>query len=159
MQKKQPNIFDVDTKSSLKHLSQNLSWLNTSVFTISKENYRKKVNEKLPFCEAHKEKIKDIYRSFLPKENILEVCFQQWRFQIFVQKKDILLQKIFENNLFASSHYASLSPVLGLKKDFPIASQIHSKVINLFNDFYFSEKQAAAIAEIIAKYLQQNIKI
>ena len=87
-------------------------------FFVSEKKYRKKVAEKLLFCEAHKEKINAIYRSFLPKENTLEDTFQQWRFQILVPKKEMLLQKIFENNLFASSHYASLSSILGLKKAF-----------------------------------------
>ena len=132
-----------------------MSWLNTNAFSISKESYRKKVAEKLPFCEAHKEKINQIYRHFLPKENILADAFQQWRFQILVPRKDVLLQNIFENNLFASSHYASLSPILGLKKNFPIASELHSKVINLFNDFYFSEKQAIKICEIILIHLEK----
>jgi dTDP-4-amino-4,6-dideoxygalactose transaminase len=137
-------------------LSQKLQWLNMNEFFVSEKKYCKKVAEKLPFCEAHKEKINVIYRSFLPKENTLEDAFQQWRFQIFVPKKEVLLQKIFENNLFASSHYASLASILGLKKSFPIASKLHSKVINLFNDFYFSEKQAVEISKIIVAHLEQN---
>ncbi|MGB1206517.1 MAG: hypothetical protein ACPG5B_12770 [Chitinophagales bacterium] len=142
--------------SNLEVLSQKLQWLNMNALTISEKEYRKKVAEKLPFCEAHKEKINNIYYSYLPKENILSDTFQQWRFQILVPKKDALLQKIFESDLFASSHYRSLSLILGLKKNFPIASQLHSKVINLFNDFYFSEKQAIKISEIIIEHLNEN---
>ena len=93
---------------------------------------------------AHKEKINAIYRKEFPKAIQLPEAYQHWRFNILVQNKDKILKALFDAGLFASSHYKALG-----EEPMPIASNLSSYVINLFNDSYFTEDQAKKCCEII----------
>ena len=93
---------------------------------------------------AHKEKLNAIYRKELPKAIQLPEAYQHWRFNILVQNKDEIMKALFDAELFASSHYK----VLG-EQPAPIASNLSSNVINLFNDSYFTAEQAKKCCEII----------
>ena len=93
---------------------------------------------------AHKEKLNAIYRKALPKSIQLPEAYQHWRFNILVQNKDEIMKALFDAELFASSHYK----VLG-EQPAPIASNLSSNVINLFNDSYFTAEQAKKCCEII----------
>jgi dTDP-4-dehydrorhamnose 3,5-epimerase-like enzyme len=77
--------------------------------------------------------------------------YQRWRFNIFVDEKEELLQKIFANGLFASSHYASLAGIMdnGMA---PNAEILYKRVINLFNDLRVGVEQAEKLVEIISRH-------
>ena len=96
---------------------------------------------------AHKEKLNAIYRKALPKSIQLPDAYQHWRFNILVQNKDEILKALFDAGLFASSHYKVLS-----EQSAPIATNLYSYIINLFNDNYFTEEQAKKCCEIINAY-------
>ena len=106
------------------------------------------LKEKSKVC-IRKERINSIYRSCLPKFVQLHSGFQNWRFNIWVDNKDQVLKSIFEANLFASSHYKSQSDSC------LVADSLHQHVINLFNDFYYSESQAFKTCEIINERLKK----
>lgn len=93
---------------------------------------------------AHKEKLNAIYRKKLPKAIQLPEAYQHWRFNILVKNKNEILKALFDAGLFASSHYKALE-----EEPAPIASNLSSYVINLFNDRYFTEEQAKKCCEII----------
>lgn len=93
---------------------------------------------------AHKEKLNAIYRKELPKAIQLPEAYQHWRFNVLAQCKDEILKALFNAGLFASSHYRAI----GEEAD-PVASNLSSYVINLFNDSYFTEEQAKKCCEII----------
>lgn len=95
----------------------------------------------------HKERINKIYRNNLPQNIQLPEKYQHWRFNILVPNKEIILKAIFDAGLFASGHYASMS------RECLIATNLHQYVINLFNDFYFTESQAEQVCEIINQYV------
>lgn len=95
----------------------------------------------------HKKHINSIYTSLLPRDIQMSEVFQQWRFNIIVPQKEIVLRELFAAGLFASSHYRSLSELC------TSASHLHSQIINLFNDFYFTEEQAIKACRIINKIL------
>ena len=92
---------------------------------------------------SHKDKLNAIYRDMLPASIQLPEQYQHWRFNILTDKKDEILKALFAEGLFASSHYKSLS------LDCPIANNLYSYVINLFNDQYYTEEQAIRTCEII----------
>ena len=97
---------------------------------------------------AHKEKLNAIYRKELSKTIQLPEAYQHWRFNILVQNKEEILKALFDAGLFASSHYKALG-----EEPAPIASNLSAYVINLFNDSYFTEKQAKECCEIINTYM------
>lgn len=100
---------------------------------------------------SHKEKINSIYRSNLSQYVLrLPDPYQHWRFNIVVPNKKEILKAIFDVGLYASGHYA----VQG--GDCPIASSLYARVINLFNDFYYTEEQAQKTCDVILKVLQRN---
>jgi dTDP-4-amino-4,6-dideoxygalactose transaminase len=103
----------------------------------------KQLYMKMDAMIAHKEKLNAIYRQNLPKAIQLPAQYQHWRFNILTDKKDEILKALFSECLFASSHYKSHS------ESCIIANNLHSYVINLFNDMYFTEDQAKFCCEII----------
>ena len=96
---------------------------------------------------AHKEKLNAVYRANLPENIQLPDAFQHWRFNILVQNKEEILAALKEEGLAAESVYASQS------EECLLASNLHTYVINLFNDKYFTIEQAEKACEIINRYL------
>lgn len=106
------------------------------------------------FSEIEKRKVKIIKQKKELNEIYSQNIFPQfqaeidniWRFHLLLNNKKNVIDKIFANALFASSHYEPLS------KDAIVAIELHENIINLFNDLYFTHKQAERICEIINKY-------
>lgn len=121
--------------------------LKNEIWTPNKAEIEKKMDAVI----AHKEKLNDIYRRNLSKHVLrLPDPYQHWRFHIIVPNKGEILKAIFDAGLFASGHYA----VQG--GDCPIAENLHARVINLFNDFYYTEEQAQKTCDVILEVLQRN---
>lgn len=95
----------------------------------------------------HKEKLNEIYRKNLPDNIQLPSPYQHWRFNILVPNKEEILKALFEAGVFASGHYKPQA------NDCTVATNLYNHIINLFNDFYFTEEQARKTCEII------NVKI
>ncbi|MEI6221562.1 MAG: hypothetical protein WCP97_02245, partial [bacterium] len=132
---------------------QDSNWLSTSLSHVTFEDYKNDVINNIQNSQKIKNKINSIYENMLPKKIQFAAKFQQWRFNITVPQKEVLLKEIFKNGLFASSHYASLDGIFSTNKA-PNAEKIHSSIINLFNDRYFNESKAVQLCKIINKHLQ-----
>ncbi len=129
-------------------------WLDTSPLPVPEQPYFERINRSIPAITAHKAKLNKLYTERLPAAIQLPAPYQQWRFNVIVPRKDILLKKLFAHNLFASSHYASLAGVFP-GNEAPCTERFSANVVNLFNDFYYSEEQAALTVDIILKHLKQ----
>lgn len=127
------------------HVLENVV-LKNETWTPNKVEIEKKMDAVI----AHKEKLNAIYRRNIVKRYRLPDSYQHWRFNIIVPNKGEVLKAIFDSGLFASGHYA----VQG--GDCPIATNLHMIVINLFNDFYYTEEQAQKTCDVILKVLQRN---
>ena len=101
------------------------------------------IEEKRENAIVHRNRINAIYHRLLPKEIQLNDVFQNWRFNILVNNKHSILEALFANGLFASSHYKPLTTA-----SFN-ANWLHDHVINLFNDYHFSEAMAIEACSII----------
>ncbi len=123
---------------------------STHSFPSEMNSYFREIAEKLDRVLPHKISLNKIYETQLPIEIQMASSFNQWRFNILVKNKQEIIQRIFEADLFASSHFI---PLKGIESDFPVAYGLHSKVINLFNDLYYSEEQAFNTCKIINRYL------
>ena len=129
----------------------NSNWINNSI-NESPDRYNQKIQENLQKVKLQKETINHIY------SNIRDDCklgsgWNDWRFQLRVKNTDHVIKKIFCNELFASRHYY---PISKLYKNFALPrdtdyiwKNIHSTIINLFNDFRFTEDMALKLVEII----------
>jgi len=120
--------------------------------------YRENIENKIPLMTQHKLKINLIYRQGIPNEFHLGEAFEKWRFSILTDNKEALLEKIFmEKGLFASSHFA---PIDNKYTDKPIqisnAKEISSRIINLFNDYRFSEEKAHKTVKVIRNFLKTS---
>ena len=83
--------------------------------------------------------------------------FENWRFSILVDDKDVLLKKIFqEDKLFASGHYV---PIDDKYVDNPIqdsnSHKVANRIVNLFNDFRFTEEMAIRVVEVINNFYKK----
>lgn len=140
-------------KGGIGYVSQNFNYekieikdsfcLTNELWDFDKELFETKKQE----IFKHKEKLNQIYRELLPTNIQFPNEYQNWRFNIFVEKKELVLSSLFENNLFASSHYKSYVDTC------TNTVQLHKNVINLFNDYYYTEEQAIKTCNIIKNCL------
>lgn len=108
------------------------------------------IKEKLPVRLGHKAELNAIYKEGLSRFFSLENDYQNWRYHIFVQNPEQTLTALFAADLFASRHYAPAASLWGLPSG-QIAQKIANNIINLFNDQYFTVKQAQQAVDIINK--------
>lgn len=123
-------------------------WLDASNLKMTDEEYFDIIKRKLPKVATEKEKINKIYRSLLPESIQMGDDFQNWRFMIIVENQQKVLDAIFKAGLFAGTNFPSVSYTFkGVSS--PVAEMEAQRIINLFNDFRFSEEQARKICDVI----------
>jgi len=144
--------FSISAKKKFHY--EDSDWLDSLYPEIAFDEYRRMVSEKINESFKIKNALNKIYFQNLPKEVQLKPDYQIWRFNIMVPCKDLLIKDIFDNGLFASSHYSSLSGIFddGFSE---VSDNLHSKIINIFNDRYFSVDKAFKITEIINSHLDR----
>lgn len=121
--------------------------LKNEIWMPNKAEIEKKMDEVI----RHKEKLNAIYRSNLSQYILrLPDPYQHWRFNIVVPNKMEMLKAIFDAGLYASGHYAIQGG------NCPIASNLYARVINLFNDFYYTEEQARKTCDVILEVMQNE---
>lgn len=126
----------------------NTSWLDTSKFSMSEEQFFTKVNEKLLYVKKHKEQLNCIYSNNLPTEIQYPSEFNNWRFNIAINKREKILTAIFNADLFAGTNYPSVAYMYKGQNAIN-AMKEGKRIINLFNDFRFDEEKAFKICKII----------
>lgn len=158
-QKADPKAYEMLEDQYKKSFSNNLkfespvsNWLEISDISLSDEEYFNKIEKQLELIKLHKQRINEIYIEKLKIKNHLKSDFNNWRFNLLVENKNQILQNIFQSGLFASSHYQPAN-LLFDDNHYPISEKLFTSVINLFNDFYFSEEQATKLCDVINKSL------
>lgn len=128
-------------------------WLDTFVecSEINKECYFANIKQQLPIVAQKKQHLNEIYRSMLPGNICWDEDYCGWRFNIWVEDKSLLLSALSANGLFASSHYQPSSTLFGDDTYYPNSADVFNHVINLFNDKYYTDEQAALTAEVISR--------
>ena len=124
------------------------TWLNSIIEEKLPNGYLNNVKEFVFKVTEHKIRINAIYNKNLPKHIQMGNHYNSWRYNILVSNKVKVLDNIFKAGLFASSHYIPSSRLFD-DKYYLESENLFSNVINLFNDFNFSEKNAIQICEII----------
>ena len=116
--------------------------------------YQINIKNKIPLMKKHKAKLNAIYQEGIPSDLHLGKAFENWRFSILIDNKDELLDKIFkEEGLFASSHYAPIDTRFsGNSVQDSRTYIISSRIINLFNDYRFTEEKATRTAELVTNF-------
>tara|TARA_B110000003_G_scaffold275815_1_gene319597 strand:+ start:352 stop:1224 length:873 start_codon:yes stop_codon:yes gene_type:complete len=124
-------------------------------------DYRISVDREISLMQKHKAELNSIYKKGIPSNLHLGRGFENWRFSILIDKKDDLLEKIFEeDDLFASSHYApSIYQCADNSCINSNAYFISSRIVNLFNDFRFNAEKAKRVVRIINSFSNDNVKI
>ncbi|WP_234495014.1 hypothetical protein [Vibrio maritimus] len=126
------------------------NWLDDRDLPISLESYFSKIKSETPASLKQKSTLNAIYRQAVPQELWLGEEFNLWRFSILVSNKQAVLDSIFSAGEFASSHYASMAGIFD-DTTAPVAESIHSQIVNLFNDYRFTEAKAKRVAGIVKK--------
>lgn len=149
--------FQLSLNKNTKLIYKDTNWLGSNEILYKNFNdYFNEIQSKIIENTQHKNKLNHIYSSFLPEEIILGNNYNNWRFNIMVNNKKELLEIIFNNQLFASSHYASLEYMYNYipNNKSSTSSKLHNNIINLFNDLRFKENDAIKITDIVNKFYQ-----
>lgn len=128
-------------------------WLIAHLELPEWNDYRLEIESKLEASLSHRRALNEIYASRLPREIQLPSRYQTWRFNIRVKNQADALKAIFESQLFASAHYASLAGIMA-DGHAPAAEALGGHVINLFNDHYFTPHMAEQVCQLIVKMAQ-----
>ncbi len=128
-------------------------WLQTETQLPAWPDYRTQVRAALTASLRHRQEINAVYNSRIPSQAQLPQQFQLWRFNARVPDKRRVLDAIFGEGLFASSHYASLDGIMGSGGG-SNASRLAGQVINLFNDHHFTLEMAEKAADVVRRSLQ-----
>lgn len=134
---------------SLKDIPE--GWLDLSTLQGTDKEYLDKIEKSRDEILHHKQCINNVYMESLPSSIQLDAEYQNWRFNIRLRESDKrkIMAKLFEERLFASSHYRSINGLFGIEKSFFYSECLYSEIINLFNDHYFTEKMALETCKII----------
>ncbi len=125
-------------------------WLETDRPLQPWYEYRLQIEAGINLSINQRRLLNKIYSERLPIEIQLPLPYQTWRFNICLKHKDKVLQAIFDEGLFASSHYVSLAGIMSNGRAVN-AERLSAEVINLFNDHHFNEVMAEKVCEIILK--------
>jgi len=127
-------------------------WLLMSEYEQQYDDYINHIDSETNKRVQQRVELNTIYNRSLPLEWQLPDAYQNWRFNITVPSKlkDEILSSLFDNGLFASSHYNSVNKLFD-DDTFERSENLHKSVINLFNDFYYSKDMAKKTCEVILK--------
>jgi len=148
---KQIDKFESCLQSSAKFVYVDNDWLESGSMPPL-ENYRKTVATKTVLEDNYRSTINNIYVNNLPSEIQFPSSYQNWRFNLLIEKKKIMLERIFKDNLFASSHYKPISTSFNQEKA-PNAEYLFKRVINLFNNKKVTPEMALKTCQIISSSL------
>ncbi len=130
-------------------------WLDTSEPPGSLGTYRDRVNQALPAARQHKLRLTAIYREGIPEDVCLDERFDGWRFHLRVPRRNALIAALFNDGLFAGSHYPTLTGIFA-PGDAPVSERLHAVVVNLFNDGYYTEEQAHRTVDVVRRHLESS---
>ena len=133
------------------YVDQNSNWLG-GIKCLTWEDYKSSVLKGVIKTNAQKEKLNYIYSSGLGPEISLPENAHNWTYNILLKDKSKVIHKVFEADLFVSSHYAPVSNMFS-DVNSTLSKKIYDGIVNLFNDFRYSEEQAIKTVEIINKTL------
>jgi hypothetical protein len=131
---------------SYERQSSGPEWLDLAAPVLTWDEYRSKVRFATRSSIANKLRLNAIYSETIRADVQYPAGLQQWRFNIRVSDSSRLIADIFNAGLFASRHFAPRSKCR-------VATAVHSEIVNLFNDYPFTEDQARATAQIVIKHL------
>ena len=143
------NLFDEHIKECHKNgnaINKKIllsNWLDNSYLD---NNYFELINKEMPKIISHKKHINEIYQN-LPGSLPLGYC--NWRYQLLLENSKECIKLLFDNGLFCSSHYKSLGNGYFSNIYTPNNNWLEKHIINLFNDFRYTEEQAIKTVEIL----------
>lgn len=105
-----------------------------------------KVKRQIGDSLSHKKVLNEIYCG-LPGSMKNE--YSVWRYNLLLQNASFCKKVLFDNGLYCSSHYMSLGNGYWSNKKTPNCDYVYEHVINLFNDFCYTEEQAYETKRIL----------
>jgi hypothetical protein len=145
-------LFESSIKTKQIFVLPDNSWLDLRKPQFEIEEYFKDIKKRTQQSKIHKEKLNNIYKKHLGHWAFPET-HHQWRFNLMVEKRDYVLAKIFDAGHFASKNYPSLVNIFSTGTD-ENARLCETKILNLFNDFRYTEERALELAKLIRNELE-----
>ena len=132
-----------------------LGWLKMDVY-LSPVEYLGRIEVATNERMKQRERLNAIYKGNLPESIQMPNEFQTWRFNIRVPKelKPLILGGLFENGLFASSHYHSVNKLFNTQ-NYPVSDALFGSVINLFNDNYYDQEKALKTCKTVSNIMDK----
>ncbi len=145
---------ELSEKGEVVSSEEPIYWLQVASLADSDIDYREQVIKKINNRERQRASINEIYKEMLPKDIQLADNFHNWRFNIRVEHRlqERIIESLFKNGLFASCHYKPVNRLFNTDR-LNESEQLADTVINLFNDYHYTEIMAEHTAELVVKVL------
>lgn len=120
-------------------------WLD---FQYEPDHFFDKIEQEKNLVIKHKESINKIYS---PLPGSLPKAYCNWRYQLLLENAQECFDELFRNGLYCSRHYMSLGNGYFADVHTPVADYLAEHILNLFNDFCYTEEQARNTADILMR--------
>ena len=120
-------------------------WLDTA---CERENYFEEIDDKIHEATEHREAINRIYARI---PGSMKPGYHNWRYQLLLENTRECHDLLYQHHLFCSNHYKSLGEGYFTEAVTPNCDYLESHVLNLFNDFRYTLKQAEETAALLEK--------
>lgn len=120
-------------------------WLD---FRYEPDNFFARIEHEKSLILKHKETLNQIYS---PLPGSLPKAYCNWRYQLLLANAQECCDELFRNGLYCSRHYMSLGNGYFSDVNTPVADYLAGHILNLFNDFCYTEEQARNTADILMK--------
>lgn len=120
-------------------------WIDTAI-REAPDAYLARVRAAYDRAMAHKQALN---RGYARLRGGLAAPYQNWRYHILVENQQACLQLLTSHGLYASKHYKSLANGYFTAQQTPCCDWLEAHVINLFNDFCYTEQQAEQTIELL----------
>jgi hypothetical protein len=146
------NTFKRSIEAREPFVFSNSNWLQTDSDLPAWTDFKERVRSAREKSIAHRQSINAVYNSLIPPDLCLSEPYQLWRFNLRLPDKKKTLAALFAEQLFASSHYASLAGIMG-KGYCPRAHRLWGEIVNLFNDTHYTLEMAERTTQIVLRSL------
>ena len=132
-----------------------IGWLKMEEY-LTPVKYLDKIEAATKERIKQRERLNTIYKVNLTESIQMPDGFQTWRFNIRVPKelKMPILNSLFKNALFASSHYHSVNKLFDTQ-NYPVSDALSGSVINLFNDNYYNQEKALKTCKTVMNIMDK----
>ena len=134
-----------------------LPWIDDGAEKLTNgESYFSQVVQQSSLEWNHRNTLNEIYQAIIGPDLAWNSKANLWRYHLWVDKPEIVINALFDNGLFASRHYPNGAKRLGVSGSFESAELLENHIINLFNSTQVNSDFAEKCSQVVSRLLSSG---